>query len=84
MGTHRKEWDCSVKLAALQADAARYRWLRKKTCIVSKQGFMNGDTYAAFEILDMPSPTYVAPRPDIELDAAIDAAIEQEQPPNTI
>lgn len=63
-------------VADLVKDAERYRWLRKKTCIISKPGFMSGDTYAAFEILDMPFPTHVAPRPDIELDAAIDAAMK--------
>ncbi len=49
------------------ADAERYRLLRKKVCIVG----------ASFHIINL-SPRYVAPRADIELDAAIDAARTQE------
>lgn len=63
-----------ARLAEAERDAARYRWLRKKTAIVSKRR-MSGDCYPAFEILDFPSPTHIAPRPDIELDASIDAAM---------
>lgn len=45
-------------------DAARYRALRRKVCIVDGQ----------FHILNL-APTYVAPDSAIELDHAIDAAI---------
>ena len=62
------------RIAELEADAERYRWLRRKVCIIAKPGFMSGDSYAVFEFLDLPFPTYVAPCADIELDAAIDAA----------
>ena len=63
-----------ARVAELEADAERYRWLRRKVCIIAKPGFMSGDSYAAFEFLDFPLPTHVAPCADIELDAAIDAA----------
>lgn len=63
-----------ARVAELEADAERYRWLRRKVCIIAKPGFMSGDSYAAFEFLDFPLPTHVAPCAGIELDAAIDAA----------
>lgn len=54
-------------IAALEKDAARYRWLRRKVGIIAKHG------HADFEIVNLPKPTHIAPRPDIELDAVIDA-----------
>ncbi len=45
-------------------DAARYRWLRRKVCIVGGK----------FHILNL-DPRYIAPDAAIELDSAIDAAI---------
>lgn len=61
-------------------DAERYRWLRRKVCIIAKDGLLgqDKDRYAVFEILDMPMPTHIAPRPDIEFDASIDAAMSKE------
>lgn len=56
-------------------DAARYRWLRRKVCIIDQAGFMSDHRYAKFEILDMPYPTYLAPDAGVEFDATIDAAI---------
>lgn len=53
-----------VERDALRADAERYRWLRRKACIIG----------AEFVFVNLPQPTYVAPDPARELDAAIDAA----------
>ena len=66
-----------AKVENYRPDAERYRWIRKKTCIINKAGFMSGDRYAAFEILDMPYPRYIAHNPAIELDESIDAAIAE-------
>ncbi|MHC9085390.1 hypothetical protein ACYX7E_10165 [Luteimonas sp. RIT-PG2_3] len=54
-------------------DAARYRWLRRKFCIIS------GKDRARFEAVNLPFPRYVAPNPAIEMDAVIDAAIPQRE-----
>ena len=48
-------------------DAARYRWLRRKVCIVGGK----------FHILNL-DPRYIAPDAAIELDSAIDAAMRKE------
>lgn len=50
-------------------DARRYRWIRRRACIVAT------NPGAKFEMINLPSPTYVAPDAAIELDAAIDRAI---------
>ncbi len=63
-------------IAALEKDAARYRWLRRKVGIIAKHG------HADFEIVNLPKPTHIAPRPDIELDAVIDADMEGLLRPN--
>lgn len=59
--------DLTARLAAAEADAERYRLLRRKVGIAG----------GLFHILNL-APTYVAPNAAIELDAAIDAAIAQE------
>ena len=51
-------------------DAERYRFLRRKFAIVGA-----GDDGAEFRALNLPRPTYIAPDPGAELDAAIDAAV---------
>jgi hypothetical protein len=56
---------------AQEPDATRYRWLRKKVCIVGSP--------ATFHILNLPSPTYVAPDAAVEFDAAIDAARQEQK-----
>lgn len=53
---------------ALARDAARYRRLRRKVCIIGNE----------FSLLNT-APTYVAPNAAIELDAVTDAQIEQER-----
>lgn len=55
-------------LRGLAADAARYRWLRRKFGIVAA---VDGAQFCA---LNMPRPAYIAPDAAAELDAAIDAA----------
>ena len=60
-----------AKVAELEADAERYRLLRQKVCIISK-----GEN-AEFQIINL-RPFYIAPRPDIELDAVLDAVMAQE------
>ena len=55
-------------LRELAADAARYRWLRRKF------GIMAAVDGAQFCALNMPRPAYIAPDAAAELDAAIDAA----------
>lgn len=61
-------------------DGARWRWFRRHVCIIDKKGFMgaSADRYAAFEFLDVPFPTYIAPDAAAEFDAAIDAAMRAE------
>ncbi|HBO4748900.1 TPA: hypothetical protein L4V19_002006 [Pseudomonas aeruginosa] len=54
----------------LRKDAARYRWLRRKACIIAT------NDGAEFRMVNLPGATYIAPAPEIELDAAIDAALE--------
>jgi hypothetical protein len=51
-------------------DAERYRYLRRKFAII-----YNGVGRAEFQALNLPLPTYCAPHPACELDAAIDEAI---------
>ena len=51
-------------------DAERYRYLRRKFAIID-----NGGGRAEFQALNLPLPTYCAPHPACELDAAIDEAI---------
>ena len=50
-------------------DAERYRFLRRKFAIVG------GGDGAEFHALNLPRPTYIAPDPAAELDAAIDASV---------
>lgn len=50
-------------------DAERYRFLRRKFAIVG------GGDGAEFRALNLPRPTYIAPDPAAELDAAIDASV---------
>ena len=52
-------------------DAERYRLLRQKVCIISK-----GEN-AEFQIINL-RPFYIAPCPDMELDAVLDAFLAQE------
>ena len=61
-------------------DAARYRWLRRKVAIIGKNGLLgeSADRYCVFEFCNLPSPTYIAPDPCMELDAAIDAAMREQ------
>lgn len=65
---------------ALRADAERYRWLRRKVCIISNPGPMRdpASRYASFEIRDLPWPTHIAPDPGREFDFSIDSAAERE------
>lgn len=51
----------------LRADAERYRWLRRKFCIIS-----DCEGHAEFCPINLPRPTYIAPNPAIELDVALD------------
>ena len=60
-----------AKVAELEADAERYRLLRQKVCIISK-----GEN-AEFQIINL-RPFYIAPCPDMELDAVLDAFLAQE------
>ena len=55
----------SEQLSRMAKDAARYRFLRRKFAIVG----------AEFSALNLPRPTYIAPDPATELDAAIDDAV---------
>lgn len=48
----------------MRKDADRYRWLRRKVCIVGGK----------FHILNL-DPRYIAPDAAVELDAAIDAEL---------
>ena len=59
--------DVSVleQVRRMTEDAARYRLLRQKICIVGN----------AFHIINV-SPTYVAPDAAIELDAVLDSAMQ--------
>lgn len=66
---------------AVEKDAARYRWLRRKVCIIQRSGFMGtfSDRYADFEFINVPMPTYMAPDAAVELDASIDREITEEK-----
>jgi hypothetical protein len=65
-----------AEVEALRVDAERYRYIRRKVCIIERGGFMGtaDDKYSVFELINMPQPTHIAPDSAIELDAAIDAA----------
>lgn len=52
-----------------ERDAARYRYLRAKVCIVGSD----------FRFINLPKPTYVAPSPWVEMDSVIDAAMRAEK-----
>lgn len=60
------------KRRAWAKDAARYRYLRQKFCIIP-----GSEGHAEFCTINLPRPTYIAPAPHMELDAAIDAEIAQ-------
>lgn len=61
-----------ARVAELEADAARYRWLRGKVCIIGTPHLSYQK--AIFEFVNLPYPPRVAHDPSAELDAAIDAA----------
>lgn len=63
-------------------DARRYQWLRRKAAIISAPGILgNAETRnIKFEFVNLPYPTHVAPRPDIELDYAIDEEMNLASP----
>ena len=63
----RMQPDLLEYLRGLAADAARYRWLRRKFGIVAA---VDGAQFCA---LNMPRPAYIAPDAAAELDAAIKA-----------
>ena len=60
----------SEQLKRMAKDAERYRLLRRKFAIIS-----DGGGHAEFCAINLPRPTYIAPDPAAELDAAIDAAV---------
>ena len=64
----QRQWAQDLREAA--KDAERYRYLRLKFAIIE-----NGGGRAEFQALNLPLPTYCAPHPACELDAAIDEAI---------
>jgi hypothetical protein len=55
------------QLQRMSNDAARYRLLRRKFAIIS-----DGEGNAEFCPINLPRPTYIAPRSAIELDTALD------------
>jgi hypothetical protein len=60
----------------LRADAERYRFLRRKVCIIQTDEGFGGSPKSVFDFVNLPSPTYIAPDAALELDAAIDHALE--------
>lgn len=58
-------------------DAERYRWLRRKVCIIGTDHLSY--TKAVFEFNNLPYPTHVAQSAALELDIGIDSA-RKEQP----
>lgn len=54
-------------------DAERYRWLRRKVCIIGTEHL--SETKAIFDFVNLPYPTFIAPCAAAELDASIDAAM---------
>lgn len=67
----RRADEAERRVAELEANDRRYRFLREKVCIIGTEHLSY--TKAVFEFVNLPYPTYVAPSAAYELDAAIDA-----------
>lgn len=60
-----------------QKDAARYRWLRRKVCVIQSWNFSGEKVSAAeFEFINLPRLEEVPVKAEEALDSAIDAAIK--------